>query len=265
MIENAPVLVEELDRRNATLAASPGDREAEMAFWQAATRLGIWYVVNRGTPEDPRPSGFTQPGIGNLLGVYSTRDRAGAVAGPGSTFLGVPMPQALRWLASFGEQGVAGIVMDHPGPWLPLANLSYLERWVPAAQAAVTSQPVTVAPEVQAAAEAYVAAQSDPAYAEVVRRIAGGDLLVVIDPQGDGTAPTSIVNHRGERILLAFTDSTRLASFYDGKAVEMQRRPGADLLRSVGRGYDVLILDAQHPASFAATPGSIRDALGGPA
>lgn len=262
MIENAPVLVEELDRRKATLAAAPGDREAEMAFWQAAAQLGVWYVVNRGTQEAPQPSGFTQPGVGNLLGVYSTRERVGAVAGPGSTFFGVPMPQALDWLASFGAHGVAGIVMDHPGPYLPLGGLSYLQRWVPSAQAAVTTGPVAPAPEVQAAADAYVAAQDDRSYDEVVRRIAGGDLLVVLDPAGDGTTPTSIVNHREERLLLAFTDSTRLGAFYDGKAVQVQQRPGADLLRLVGQQFDVLILDPQHPSSFAATPESIAGALG---
>ncbi len=262
MLENAPVLVEELDRRKAALAAAPGDRDTEMAFWQAAAQLGVWYVVNRGTPEAPQPSGFTLPGIGNLLGVYATRERAGAVAGPASAFLGVPMPQALDWLATFGAHGVAGIVMDHPGPYLPLGNLSFLKRWAPAAQAAVTTGPVVAAPEVQAATDAYVAAQDDRSYDEVVRRIAGGDLLVVLDPAGDGTTPTSIVNHRDERILLAFTDSARLGAFYDGKAVQAQQRPGADLLTLVGRQFDVLILDPQHPSSFAATPESIAGALG---
>lgn len=261
MIENAPVLIEELDRRNAALAAAPGDRDAEMAFWQAAAQLGIWYVVNRGTQDDPRPSGFAPPGIGNLLGVYSTPARAGAVAGT-DTVLGVPMPQALGWLGSFGTQGVAGVVMDHPGPWLPLGNLSYLERWAPAAQSAVTTGPVVAAPDVQAATQAYVAAQDDPSYAEVVRRINSGQLLVVIDPQGDGATPTSIVNQRNERLLLAFTDSARLASFYAGKAVQTHQRAGADLLRMVGQQFDVLILDPQHPTSFAATPDSIRSALG---
>lgn len=247
--ENAPALVEELDRRKAAMAAAPGDADVERAFWQAAAQLRVWYLVNRGTTDAPLPSGFTQPGIGDLLGVYSTPQRAGAVAGPGSTFLGVPMPEALRWLASFGEQGVAGVVMDHPGPWLGLGTLAYLERWVPAAA-------------VQDATDAYVAGPDDHTYAEVVRRIAGGELFVVLDPQGDGTTPTSIVNHREERLLLAFTDPARLTAFYDGKAVTAQQRAGADLLRLVGDGFDVLVLDPQHPASFAATPESIRAALG---
>lgn len=249
--ENAPSLVEELDRRKAAMAAAPGDADVERAFWQAAAQLDVWYVVNRGTPEAPRPSGFAAPDIGNLLGVYSTPERAGAVAGPGSTFIGVPMPEALRWLASFGEHGVAGVVMDHPGPWLALGTLSYLERWVPAART-----------EVQVATDAYVAAQDDRSYAEVVRRIAAGELFVVLDPDGDGSTPTSIVNHRDERLLLAFTDAARLTAFYDGKAVTAQQRAGADLLRLVGQQFDVLILDPQHPASFAATPESIRAALG---
>lgn len=37
MTQNAPVLIEELDRRKA--AMSPGDQQAEMAFWQAACQL----------------------------------------------------------------------------------------------------------------------------------------------------------------------------------------------------------------------------------
>ena len=249
MTENAPALVEELDRRKAAMAAAPGDADVEQAFWRAAAQLRVWYVVNRGTPEAPRPSGFAAPGIGNLLGVYSTPERAGAVAGAGSTFLGVPMPEALHWLASFEEHGVAGVVMDHPGPWLALGTLGYLERWVPAAA-------------VQAATDAYVAGPDDHTYAEVVRRIADGELFVVLDPDGDGSTPTSIVNHRDERLLLAFTDPARLTAFYDGKAVTAQQRAGADLLRLVGQRFDVLILDPQHPASFAATPESIRAALG---
>lgn len=260
VIENAPVLVDELDRRKA--AMSPGDQQAEMAFWEAASKLGVWYVVNRGTRDDPRPSGFDVPGTGKLLGVYSTPGRAGAVAGAGGTFLGVPTPQALDWLASFGQQGVTGIVMDHPGPWIPLATLGYLERWLPAGQVAVTTGPVVAAPEAQAAMDSYLARPDDAAYAEVLRRLAGESLLVVIDPHGDGQSPTHIVNHRDERVVLAFTDSTRLTRMYDGKAVDVVQRPGSELLRLAAAEYDAVVVDPQHPSSFAANPAWIRDVLG---
>lgn len=260
VIENAPVLVEELDRRKA--AMSPGDQQAEMAFWEAASKLGIWYVVNRGTQDDPRPSGFEVPGTGKLLGVYSTPERAGEVAGTGGTFLGVPTPQALDWLASFAAQGVAGIVMDHPGPWIPLATLGYLKRWLPAGQAAVTTGPVVTAPAAQAAMDSYVAQPDDAAYAEVLRLLAGESLLVVTDPRGDGQAPTHIVNHRDERVVLAFTDATRLAAMYGGKAVDVRQRRGSELLRLVAAEYDAVVVDPQHPSSFAANPAWIRDVLG---
>lgn len=260
VIENAPVLVEELDRRKA--AMSPGDQRAEMAFWEAASKLGIWYVVNRGTRDDPRPSGFEVPGTGKLLGVYSTRERAGEVAGTGSTFLGVQTPQALDWLASFAEHGVTGIVMDHPGPWIPLATLGYLERWLPAGQSALTTEPIVAAPAAQAAMDSYLARPDDAAYAEVLRRLAGESLLVVSDPQGDGRAPTHIVNHRDERVVLAFTDSARLTALYAGKAVDVRRCPGSELLQLVAAEYDAVVVDPQHPSSFAANPAWIRDVLG---
>lgn len=265
MIENAPALTEELDRRKAALAAAPGDSQAEMAVWEAAAWLGLWHLVNRGTQEDPRPSGFDVDGVGRLLGVYSTRERAGAVAeaGGGGTVLAVPMPQALDWLASFAKHDIAGIVLDHPGPWTPLPNLRMFKQWVPQSQTAVSSGPIVVAPEVQAAADAYAADNNDQTYAEVVRRIAGAKLFVVLDPQGDGTAPTSIVNGRGERVLMAFTDSARVETMYGGKAVQVQQRDGADILQMVGERFDALVLDPQHASSFATTPEWIRKALGG--
>ncbi|WP_147918988.1 SseB family protein [Ruania zhangjianzhongii] len=263
MIENAPALVHELDRRKAALAASPGDTTTEMAVWESAAQLGLWHVVNRGTKEDPRPSGFDIDGVGRLIGVYSTRERAGAVAGEDGTVLAVPMPQALDWLGSFVEQGVAGIVLDHPGPWTPLPNLPFFKKWVPQAQTAVGSGPIVLAPQVEAAADAYAADKSDQNYAAVVRQVAADKLFVVLDPQGDGSTPTSIVNGRGERIGLAFTDSSRVETLYAGKAVQVTERTGADLLRMVGEQFDVLILDPQYPSSFAATPEWITKVLDG--
>lgn len=245
------------------MTAAPGVSEAEMAVWESAAQLSFWHVVNRGTPDDPRPSGFEIDGTGRLLGVYSTRDRAAAVAGEGGAVLAVPMPQALDWLASFAEHGVAGVVLDHPGPWTPLPNLRFFKRWVPQSQSAVSSAPIVLAPQVQAATAAYAANQNDQTYAAVVREIAAVDLFVVLDPQGDGTTPTSIVNGRGERVVMAFTDSERVNAIYGGKAVQVQPRAGGEILALVGEQFDVLVLDPQHASSFAATPEWIRKALDG--
>lgn len=262
MTDNAPVLIEELDRRSEARRAAPGDQAAEMALWEAAAQLGHWFVVNRGTAEEPRPAGLQMDGVGTLIGVYSCLERAKAAAGVG-TIAGVPLPTALDWLASYAQQGVNGIVLDHPGigAWIPLANLSYLKRWVPAGQAVITTKVVTAAPDVQLALDAYRAAQSDETYNNVLRLLVKADLLVVIDPHGDGNAPTHIRNGRGERVALAFTDSSRLAAFYEGKAVDVQQRPAVDVLALVAKEYDVLIIDAQHPSSFAATPEWIRGVL----
>lgn len=259
MTQNAPVLIDELDRRKEAMA--PGDQPSEMAFWEAASKLGLWFVVNRGTQDAPQPAGFEVPGAGRLLGVYSTLERAGAVAGETGQVLGVPMPQALDWLASFADHGVTGIVMDHPGPWIPLPNLSYLKRWLPpAGHVVLTTQPIVAAPAAQAAMDAYVASPSDEAYEQVLRTLAGENLLVVLDP-ADSSKPTHIVNHRDERVTLAFTDSTRVNLMFGGKAVDVQERSGADVLRLAASDYDVLIVDVQHPAAFAATPEWIREAL----
>jgi hypothetical protein len=262
MTDNAPVLIEELDRRNDARRAAPGDQAAEMALWEAAARLGLWFVVNNGTTEEPRPTGLQLEGVGSLIAVYSNQARAQAAAGEG-TVLGVPMPAALDWLASYAQRGVSGIVLDHPGigAWIPLANLSYLKRWVPAGQALITTKVVTDAPDVQPAMDAYRAEQNDDTYTHVLRLLLTADLLVVVDPGGDGTAPTHNRNGRGERVALAFTDSTRLAAFYEGKAVDVQQRPAAGVLALVAEQYDVLVIDPQHPSSFAATPEWIRGVL----
>ncbi|KRA38462.1 MULTISPECIES: SseB family protein [unclassified Nocardioides] len=120
---------------------------------------------------------------------------------------------------------------------------------------------MTAAPDVQPAMDAYQAAQGDETYDNVLRLLVKADLLVVIDPDGDGNAPTHIRNGRGERVALAFTDSTRLVAFYEGRAVDVQQRPAADVLALVAKEYDVLIIDAQHPSSFATTPEWIRGVL----
>lgn len=262
MIDNAPAMVEELDRRSEARNAAPGDQAAEMALWEAASRLGHWYVVNRGTSEKPLPTGMQLDGVGTLINVYSCLARAQAAAGDG-TIAGIPVPTALDWLATYAAQGVNGIALDHPGigAWIPLANLSYLKRWVPASQTVFTTDVVTAAPDVQQAMDAYLTAQDDEHYDNVLRLLVEAHLLVVVDPDSESGAPTHIRNGRGERVVLAFTDSARLATIYGGKSVAVQQRPAAEVLALVAKEYDVLVIDAQHPSSFAATPEWIRGVL----
>lgn len=263
MTDNAPVMLEELARRSEARRAAPGDQAAEMALWEAASRLGLWFFVNRGTAEQPLPLVLQVDGAGTLACVYSCQARAQEAAGDSGSTFAVPMPAALDWLASFADRGVTGIVLDHPGigAWIPLGNLSYLRRWVPAAQTVITSEVIVAAPEAQSAMDAYLAAQDDEHYEEVLRQVIAAELLIVIDPAGDGTTPSYISNGRGERVVLAFTDSTRLTAVLGGKAIDVQQRPGADVLRLVADEYDVLIIDPQHPSQFAATPEWIRGAL----
>ncbi|MFK4788312.1 hypothetical protein [Microbacterium sp. ZW T5_56] len=71
--DNAPVLVTELDR----LAADSSDDAGQIAVWQAAARLGLWFFVNRGAPDSPTPYAVQPPGMGPVICVYSCRDRAG--------------------------------------------------------------------------------------------------------------------------------------------------------------------------------------------
>ncbi|WP_460784630.1 SseB family protein [Microbacterium tumbae] len=259
MRENTPAAVRELDLRKEAFESAPGDAQAEMAVWEAASQLAVWFLVDRGTLDRPLPSGFEVDGVGRLLGVYSTGERAAAVAGERGTVLAVPLPQALDWLASFAEQDVAGLVLDSPGPWTSLSNLRYFKNWIPRARTGEKAAPSVIAPQVQAATDAYAADRDDRSYAATVRAIADSELFVVLDPQGDGAAPTSIVNGRGERVLLAFTDSDRVDAIYGDKGVQVETRRGADILRLIGDEFDVLVLDPQHPSSFAATPEWIGD------
>lgn len=258
MSENTrDALVRELDLRKEAFRAAPADTQAEMAVWEAAAKLPDWFVINRGTPEQPMPGGFQFDGVGTLVGVYSTAERAADAAGVEATLLAVPLPQALDWLTSFAQAGVAGIVLDSPGPWTSLSNLRFLQQWIP--QERDSPDAVVIAPRVQAAAEAYTAAQDDETYAAVVREIANAELFVVLDPVGDGSTPASIVNGRGERILLAFTDADRVDAIYAGKEITVVPRSGREILRLIGGAFDVLVLDPQHPSSFAVTPEWIGD------
>ncbi|MDR6198145.1 hypothetical protein QE374_000054 [Microbacterium sp. SORGH_AS428] len=241
MSENTrDALVRELDLRKEAFRAATGNTEAERAVWEAAAKLPDWFIVNRGTPEQPMPGGFQFDGVGTLIGIYSTAERAADVGGMDATLLAVPLPQALAWLASFAQSGVAGVVLDSPGPWTSLSNLRFFRQWIPQEREAADA--VVIAPRVQAAADAHRAGQNDETYAAVVQEIADAELLLVLDPTGDGAAPASIVNGRGERILLAFTDVERVDAIYAGKQITVVPRSGREVLRLIGDAFDVLVV-----------------------
>lgn len=263
MTDNAPYLVQELDRLSAARDSAPGDQAAEMALWEQAAKLGLWFIVNRGTAEQPQPMVLQPPGLGLLAAVFSCRERAVAQAGGGEV-LGVPMPAALDWLASFGERGVTGVVLDQNtiGAWIPLANLGYLKRWVPAeGHAVIGSAPAPIAPEVREALDAYAERDDDESYDDVLRHLASSELLVVMDPSGNGH-PTHIPNGRGDRTVLAFTGLDRLQALYGGRQVDVRKADGATILALVCSEYDALGIDAQHPSQYVATPDRILTVLG---
>ncbi|WP_235735227.1 hypothetical protein [Nocardioides alcanivorans] len=132
-----PDVLAELDRLNDACRAAPGDTDPQVELWTAVTALDHWVIINRGTPEAPRPYSLAgQPGA--MLCVYSSATRAKAAAyasglvpdGDPVPLLAVPLPAALDWVMSFGEHGVVGVTIDHPrlGAWCPLANLPRLRQ-----------------------------------------------------------------------------------------------------------------------------------------
>lgn len=137
--DNDPAAVAELDRLDEAVRAAPaGDTTAQMALWRQTTRLETWFFIARGPEDRPRPYavGAAQ---GPMVCLYSSADRAReaavalGVAGEGAAvpLLGVPMPHAIDYVASFGAAGVVGVTLDHPriGHHVPLANLGLLAAW----------------------------------------------------------------------------------------------------------------------------------------
>lgn len=137
--DNDPAAVAELDRLDEAVRAAPaGDTTAQMALWRQTTRLETWFFIARGPEDRPRPYavGAAQ---GPTVCLYSSADRAReaavalGVAGEGAAvpLLGVPMPHAIDYVASFGAAGVVGVTLDHPriGHHVPLANLGLLAAW----------------------------------------------------------------------------------------------------------------------------------------
>lgn len=138
--DNDPALVAELDRLDEAVSAAPaGDTSAEIALWQQATRLEQWFFIARGSAEQPRPYGVAFDD-GPMICLYSSAERAQEAArilgvaadGEQVPLFSVPLPQAIDYVAAFGQAGVFGVTLDHPriGHYIPLGNLGLLKSWL---------------------------------------------------------------------------------------------------------------------------------------
>ncbi len=139
--DNDPGMVAELDRLDQAVKAAPaGDTTAQIALWRQVTGLEHWFFIARGPADRPSPYGVAAE-QGPMICLYSSAARANEAArtlgladsDSGTVpLLGVPMPAAIDYLASFGKAGVVGVTLDHPqlGHYIPLANLGLLKGWL---------------------------------------------------------------------------------------------------------------------------------------
>lgn len=133
----APPTPADLDRLSDACRAAPEEIAPQVALWEAVAALEQWFFVNRGSDDAPQPYAVAAP-AGPMVCVFSSADRAAASARESGLvgaedavpLFSVPLPQALDWVASLAQGGVAGVVVDHPtiGAWTPLANLARLPR-----------------------------------------------------------------------------------------------------------------------------------------
>ncbi|WP_196780848.1 tetratricopeptide repeat protein [Nocardioides sambongensis] len=138
--DNDPETVAEIDRLSQAVRSAPeGDSTAEVALWQQVAGLRTWFFIARGPDDEPRPFALALD-QGPVICLYSSAarareaarllDAAGVEGGP-VPLLGVPMPEAVDYVASFGRSGVFGVALDHPhaGHYIPLANLGMVKGW----------------------------------------------------------------------------------------------------------------------------------------
>ena len=128
------------DRRDEAVRSAPaGDTAAQIALWRQTVRLGTWFFIARGSEDQPRPYAVAAD-QGPMICLYSSAARADEAARAlgladdetGSVpLLGVPVPAAIDYVASFGAAGVVGVALDHPriGHHIPLGNLALLKAW----------------------------------------------------------------------------------------------------------------------------------------
>lgn len=125
---------------------------------------------------------------------------------------------------------------------------------------------------VQEALEVWATTKSNQTFADVIRRVVTGDLLLDIStsqiadraagPQpGDRMAVASQTDNAGKHVLLAYTDNERLAARTPENTLSLGQ-PGYGVLEQALRQYDGLAIDAGHPGMFLAYAAEIRRCLG---
>lgn len=138
--DNDPAAVAELDRLDEAVRSAPaGDTSAQIALWRQTVHLGMWFFIARGSEDQPRPYAVAAD-QGPMICLYSSAARADEAARAlgladdetgAVPLLGVPVPAAIDYVASFGAAGVVGVALDHPriGHHIPLGNLALLKAW----------------------------------------------------------------------------------------------------------------------------------------
>ncbi|WP_021483697.1 hypothetical protein [Cellulosimicrobium sp. JZ28] len=138
--DNDPAAVAELDRLDEAVRSAPaGDTSAQIALWRQTVHLGTWFFIARGSEDQPRPYAVAAD-QGPMICLYSSAARADEAARAlgladdetgAVPLLGVPVPAAIDYVASFGAAGVVGVALDHPriGHHIPLGNLALLKAW----------------------------------------------------------------------------------------------------------------------------------------
>lgn len=115
-----------------------GSEERQSALWREVFGLDTWFFIPRGNLEMPNPLAL-EFAEGPAVLAFTTTDRARAAGQAiglpeeeNQHVLGVPMPNAIDWLAGFAASGVQAAVFDYPsqGYTCQLANLMPIREWL---------------------------------------------------------------------------------------------------------------------------------------
>lgn len=134
----SPELVTAIDEAAAASLAAPDDVAAQERLWRAVFAIDQWLFIARGSDDEPTPFALTTDD-GPVIFAFSTAERARAAAvgfgiadDEAGRLLGVPLPSAAAWVASYAEAGVEAMVFDAPtiGAMAPLSNLAAMAVYI---------------------------------------------------------------------------------------------------------------------------------------
>ena len=121
----------------SNVSTSPASSSATPAYDEAAVRAGLADAF-AGTNPTRRERTAGDCFADELMASATPEqlEEGGLVADDGAAvpLFGVPVPDAIDYVASFGAAGVVGVTLDHPriGHHVPLANLGLLSAWAAA-------------------------------------------------------------------------------------------------------------------------------------